>query len=68
MRYWITPSLALTDDGNDPIEDPPEALASILGGNDAFVDTPESVYTVLAALGLSDDEIANKIDFALGLR
>jgi hypothetical protein len=67
MRYWITPSLALTDEPGDPIEDPPEALATIEGGNDAYVDTPTNVHTVLAALGLSDDEITNKVDFALGL-
>jgi hypothetical protein len=67
MLFWITPSLAVTDSGYDPIEDPPEALASILAGHEAIVDTLENAYTVLAALGLSDDEIANKIDFALGL-
>jgi hypothetical protein len=68
MLYWITPSLALTDDPLDPIEDPPEALATILGGHDAFVDTPANVRTVLMALGLSEDEVTDKIDFAMGLK
>lgn len=67
MLFWITPSLAVTDSGFDPIEDPPEALATILAGQEAIVDTIESAYTVLAALGLSDEEIANKVDFAFGL-
>lgn len=67
VLYWITPSLAVTDSGMDPIEDPPEALASILAGHDAYVSTVEDAYVVLAALGLSDDEIANKVDFAFGM-
>lgn len=68
MIYWITPSLALTDDGSCPIEDPPEALATIMAGHNAFVDTPANVRTVLMALGLTEAEVTDKIDFAMGLR
>ena len=66
MLFWITPTLALTD---DPIEamDPDDARACVLGGHDGIVETPTEVYEILASLGLSDDEIANKIDFALGM-
>jgi len=67
MLYWITPLLALTD---DPLEamDADEALVCILSGDDGIVETPTEVYYILAELGLSDDEISNKVDFALGLR
>lgn len=67
MLYWITPSLALTDDAHEAML-PEEALARICSGEDGIVMTPTEVHAVLAELGLSDDEITNKIDFALGMR
>ncbi len=67
MLYWITPSLAVTDDSLDPIEDVETAYADIMAGKDAIVATVEEAYEVLAILGLSDDEIANKVDFAFGM-
>jgi hypothetical protein len=69
MLYWITPSLALTEDSAlDPVEDPASAITTILAGNSAVVATTEDVYTVLQYMGLTDVEIADKIDFAMGLR
>jgi hypothetical protein len=67
MLFWITPSLALTDDG-PPSFDANSALAMILSGHDGTVCSTEDVYTVLSYLGLTDAEIADKIDFAMGLR
>jgi hypothetical protein len=66
MLFWITPTLALTD---DPLEamDTDDALSCILNGHDGIVETPTEVHEILATLGLSDDEITNKIDFALGI-
>jgi len=66
MRYWITPSLALTENSQEAME-PGEALMTVLDGDEAYVEQIEDAYWVLAMLGLSDDEIANKIDFALGM-
>lgn len=66
MKYWITPSLALTDEGMD-VMDIDEATTSIQTGDDALVGSIEDAAQVMANLGLSDDEITNKIDFALGL-
>jgi hypothetical protein len=68
VKYWITPSLALTDDSLEAM-DPGEALMMVLDGDEAYISHTriEDAYWVLARLGLSDDEIANKIDFALGL-
>lgn len=68
MQYWITPSLALTDDAMDDIMDSDTATTAIQLGGDALVASTEDVYRVLTNLGLGDDEIANKIDFAMGLR
>ena len=65
-KYWITPSLALTDDGMD-VMDVDEATLAIQTGGDALVGTIEDAAVVLTQLGLSDDEITYKIDFALGL-
>ena len=67
MRYWITPSLAISDDSLE-IEEWNDALALIELGQDGFVGTLEEAASVLMALGLSDDEIRSKIDFALGMR
>jgi hypothetical protein len=66
MKWWITPSLALTDDDLEAM-DVDEATTLIQAGDEAYVATPTEAYTVLHQFGLSDDEIANKVDFALGL-
>lgn len=66
MKYWITPSLALTDDSVE-VMNPDEATVYIQTGDDALVGSIEDAAQVMANLGLSDDEITNKIDFALGL-
>ena len=67
MLYWITPSLAVTDNSLEAM-DVDEATTLIQGGDDAYVATIEEAYIVLHQFGLSDDEIANKIDFAFGLQ
>ena len=67
MLYWITPSLAVTDNSLEAM-DVDEATTLIQGGDDAYVATIEEAYIVLHQFGLSDDEIANNIDFAFGLQ
>jgi len=65
MRYWITPSLAVSDEPD--VLTPDEATDRIQGGDDGLVGSIEDAYEVLHNLGLSDDEIRSKVDFAFGL-
>jgi hypothetical protein len=67
MKFWITPSLALTDEPTMNVMTPDEATVWIQTGDDALVGSIEDAAQVLTNLGLSDDEITHKIDFALGI-
>ena len=66
MLLWITPSLAIgTDWVEDALwQDADEATAYIRAGNTAFVDTEATACHVLANLGLTPAEIADRIGFA----
>ena len=68
MIKWVTPSLAVCDEGDWPERfQQDEALAAvdwILQGNTSFVDTDETAEKVLAILGLTEVEVADRLHFA----
>lgn len=68
MIKWVTPSLAVCDEGDWPerfnLSEALPAADWILQGYTSFVDTDETAAEVLGILGLTEDEVADRLHFA----
>jgi hypothetical protein len=65
LLKWITPSLAVAVDWlDDAIDNVDDATTQIQQGGTAFVKDDADASAVLNNLGLSDDEIADRLRFA----
>lgn len=68
MIKWVTPSLAVCDEGDWPerfsVAEAMPAADWILQGNTSFVDTDETAAAVLRIVGLTEDEVADRLHFA----
>ena len=65
MLKWITPSLAVAVDWlDDYIDTVDDATTRIQAGLAAYVASDEDAAAVLHNLGLSDEEIADRLHFA----
>lgn len=68
MIKWVTPTLAVCDTSDMPVvlsvDEVDEAVSWIDQGGTAYVDLDATAWLVLAALGLSDAEITDRLHFA----
>ena len=68
MIKWITPSLAVCTEGDLPVVlnamEVGKAADWIRDGGDAYVDSDDTAIEVLAELGLTADEILDRMAFA----
>lgn len=69
MTTWVTPSLAICDRGEMPevlsAREATEAADWIELGHTSYVDSEFAARKVLAILGLTADEINDRLRFAL---
>jgi hypothetical protein len=68
MIKWVTPSLAVCDSDDMPllgtIGQVDTTASWIRAGGNAYVDSDATAAAILRNLGLSDDEVADRLHFA----